>query len=158
MRQTVRRKHFYSRRQTPLTFLNRKSFTQRQAEARPDSGMIRRGGRHHIPDKELIDRLPGDLWAPPVNHWVNQPSPTSIPWQSISLFPDCFSWLPLTAQQPISTLIRRVKSPLNDGWICGRESILSWIVSVLKPLEVFRASKKESLTRSLQTDWTGSPG
>lgn len=73
----------------------------------------------HIRYERPIDHLPEDLWALPVNPWVNQPQRTSIPWQSISKFPNCFSWLPLNAQQPILTHIRRVKSPLNDGWICG---------------------------------------
>lgn len=117
-----------------LTFLNRKSLTQRRAEARPDRVVIRRGGQRHIRDKEPINHLPNDLWALPVNPWVNQPSPTSIPWQSISYFPNCFFWLPLTAQQPTSTLIRRVKSPLNDGWICG-VSRFCRVLSILKPLE-----------------------
>lgn len=71
-------------------------------------------------DKEPIDRLANNPRAPPVNPRVSQASPTSTPPTIHVLIPptaSCYRhWL---HNNPALTLTRRVKSPLNDGWICG---------------------------------------
>ncbi len=132
-------------------FLSRKSLAQCQAEVRPDreSDQERRWASH---PRQGADRPLTRRPLSPACQSSSQPAakPMSIPWQSISKFPNCFSWLPVNAQQPILTHIRRVKSPLNDGWICEASRFCFALCQRL----VQQTLNRVKLLQNLQTELT----
>lgn len=71
--------HFYTT-DTNSTRPQQKVINSRLRQDQTEKVIRRRG--HNEP----TDPLTNDLWTLPVNPRVNQPNPTSIPWQSISLF------------------------------------------------------------------------
>lgn len=82
-------------------------------------------------DKEPIDRLANKPRAPTCQS-SSQPGKSTVnPSNNPCLnSPNCFLLPPLTAQQPALTLTRRVKSPLNDGWICRVSRFFFFFFSV----------------------------
>lgn len=78
----------------------------------PDWGVIRRQGA----DRPFSQQPPSPACQSSSQPGKSNVNPSNNPCLNS---PNCFLLPPLTAQQPSLTLTRRVKSPLNDGWICG---------------------------------------